>query len=282
MSQTYIDWTEFSQGPVSDDMWSAFKQLVFWSHEYSKHKNAAHEDRRNARVRDPSSARSARRIERQWEASARTNDDKWHEAEFEAHRVLNRIAKIGNDSGPENPDWRFSIATIKAVGSLLEQKNCDFSVTAIHRIDVGKFLEVPAVPGPRTFAGTAASQGIISREARPAASARASGRRASSRRAEPRHARADGPRCGPRRNCRGPRASASARASRRASWRRRSDRSIVGHRYHEAGASPDDEGGTQIPHGLNRRFRRIALSGNSERATPRLHGVFPVEIEDER
>ena len=38
---------------------------------------------------------------------------------------------------------------------------------------------------------------------------------------------------------------------------------------------------TEAARGPNRRFRRTALTGNSERVPLRLRGVFPVEIEDE-
>jgi|SRR5271157_4147207 len=140
---TDIDWTKFFQGPVSDAMWSAFKKLVFQSHLYSNHKDDAREDRRMARVRDPSSARAAKRIEREWQARARSNDSKWQRAEFLAHKALNQMAKIGSDGGSGSADWRFSIAMIKAVGSLVDQTKCDFSVTALRAIDVASLLALP-------------------------------------------------------------------------------------------------------------------------------------------
>jgi hypothetical protein len=65
MSDINIKWTNFSQGPLSDDMWKAFKALVDESHDYVKHMAEAREARRMARVRDPS-AHSRRRHESQW------------------------------------------------------------------------------------------------------------------------------------------------------------------------------------------------------------------------
>jgi hypothetical protein len=143
MSKINIDWANFSQGPVSDDMWQAFKELVYQSHIYEDHKAAAREARRMALVRDPSSPQNAKRAKRDWEASALSHDNKWHRAEFLAQDVLRRIAKIGSDSGLDSPDWRFSIAIINAVGSLFEQTKCDFSVTALRSMDVESFLETP-------------------------------------------------------------------------------------------------------------------------------------------
>jgi hypothetical protein len=94
-----------------------------------------------ALVRDPSSPKSAKRIERDWEKSALSHDYHWHRAEFLAHEVLKGMAKIGRDSGEGNPDWRFSLAIIDAVG-VAEQTRCDFSITALHSIDVKSFLEL--------------------------------------------------------------------------------------------------------------------------------------------
>jgi hypothetical protein len=143
MSAINIDWTKFSQCPLSDKMWAAFRGLVHESHLYTKHKAEAREARRMARVRDPSSPQNAKRAKRHWEDSARSHDNKWHRAEFLAHEALNRMAKIGSDSGEENPDWPFSIAIINAVGSLDHQTRCDFSVTALHSIDVKSSLQLP-------------------------------------------------------------------------------------------------------------------------------------------
>jgi hypothetical protein len=78
------------------------------------------------------------------EKSALLHDNKWHRAEFLAHEALNRMAKIGSDGGENSPDWRFSIAIIKAVGSVRDQTRCDFSVTAVSSLDVPSFLEIPS------------------------------------------------------------------------------------------------------------------------------------------
>jgi hypothetical protein len=143
MGQVKIDWANFSQGAVSDDMWGAFKALVYESHDYVKHMAEAREARRMARVRDPS-AHSRRRHEREWEQSALLHDNKWHRAEFLAHEALNQMAKIGRENGSESPDRRFSDSVITAVGPLRDQTRCDFSVTAINSMDAGSFLEIPS------------------------------------------------------------------------------------------------------------------------------------------
>ncbi len=132
----------FSQGQVSDQMWSAFRVLVNQSHLYSKHKDEAREARRMTRVRDPSSSKYARRSERGWQKDARSNDSKWHRAEFLAHEALNQMDKIGRESGSESPDERFSRAIIGVVGSLSKQTWADFSVTAIHGMDAEAFVKV--------------------------------------------------------------------------------------------------------------------------------------------
>jgi tRNA pseudouridine55 synthase len=41
MSQDNIDWTKFSRGPVSDQMWKAFHTLIYESHIYVKYKAEA-------------------------------------------------------------------------------------------------------------------------------------------------------------------------------------------------------------------------------------------------
>jgi hypothetical protein len=143
MGQDKIDWANFSQGAVSDDMWGAFKALVYESHDYVKHMAEAREARQMARVRDPS-AHSRRHHEREWERSALLHDNKWHRAEFLAHEALNQIDKIGREKGSESPDRRFSDAVITAVGPLRDQTRCDFSVTALHCMDAAFILEIPS------------------------------------------------------------------------------------------------------------------------------------------
>ena len=134
MSQVSIDWTKFSRGPVSDRMWSAFKELIHQSHLYSKHKDAAREDRRMARISVPGAAKEAKRIEREWLESARANRNKWHRAEFLAHEALKQIAKFGSDGGSGSPDEQFAVAIINAVGPLSDQTQCDFSITALRAV----------------------------------------------------------------------------------------------------------------------------------------------------
>jgi hypothetical protein len=143
MSQININWKNFSQGPLSDDMWKAFKALVYESHYYVKHMAEAREARRIARVLDPS-AHGRRHQEREWEKSALLHDNKWHRAEFLAHEALNQMAKIGRDNVSESLDRRFSDALITAVGPLRDQTRCDFSLTALHWMDAAFFLEIPS------------------------------------------------------------------------------------------------------------------------------------------
>jgi hypothetical protein len=144
MSEINIDWTKFSRGPLSDDMWKAFHTLIYESHIYVKYQAEAREARRMALVPDPSFRQNANRARREWEKSARLHDETWHSAEFSAHEALKRMHKIGSDGGEDSPDWRFSNAVINAVGPLRHQTRCDFSVTALHGMDAALFLEIPS------------------------------------------------------------------------------------------------------------------------------------------
>ena len=137
-------WREnFSQGPVSDRMWSTFRVLVNQSHLYSKHKAEARVDRDGARIRVPGATKAANRIKRDWLKSAAANDGEWHRAEFLAHEVLMQIEKIGMESNSGSPEEQFAIAIIKAVGPPSDPTQCNFSITALRAFDVANFLALP-------------------------------------------------------------------------------------------------------------------------------------------
>ncbi len=141
-----IDWAKFSQGPISDSAWSAFRTLVHNSREYLKEKNAARDARHSAQIEVPGGNKYAGLAKRQLEASAKGHDSEWHAAEYRAFQELHRLAKIGSDSHPDSPDHRFSIAIINAVGgapALCYQERGDYSTTAMSSMDAAAFLELP-------------------------------------------------------------------------------------------------------------------------------------------
>lgn len=137
-----IDWRQFSQGGVSDDVWRAFCDAVRLCHSYRYWKEAAVQTRRS---RPPvpfyDESKYMRRKRRQeWELGIKGHENHMYRAAFLAAEKLWKIADMVRDR-KDSPDWHFSLALMHGVGAkaimntMTGHQRADFGVLAFDRFD---------------------------------------------------------------------------------------------------------------------------------------------------
>lgn len=114
-----IDWERIQQGPLSDDVWSAFRDALQLCHAYKHWKDVARETRRSRP--GPSSLYSEstyqrRKRRREWELQIKQDESHMYRAAFLAAEKLWAIAHM-MEGRKDTPDWHFSLALMKAVGA---------------------------------------------------------------------------------------------------------------------------------------------------------------------
>jgi hypothetical protein len=113
-----IKWDGFHQGPLSDDVWAAFRQVVTFARSYKYWKNRLTESRRSP-PRDfvgvPNTSHSRRKHKNEWQSQIKQEDTNMHASAFQAARSFwNIVAIVQNRE--DTPDLYFSQALMIAVG----------------------------------------------------------------------------------------------------------------------------------------------------------------------
>ena len=138
-----IDWERFQQGPISDDVWSAFRDALVLCHAYKHWKGVGRETRRSVPGPSPFYSESAyqrRKRRREGALHIEQNEKRMYRAAFLAAEKFGAIAGMVQGR-MDKPDWNFSLALIKSVGAevithpLTGHERANFDVLAFDEFD---------------------------------------------------------------------------------------------------------------------------------------------------
>ena len=106
-----LDWARFDQGPIGDELWNQFKQLVLLCHAYSYWQDAAREQRmtRPSRPYYPESAYMRRKRQQEWKGQIdRCEGHMYRAAYLAAEKTAAMSYLVKNDR--TRPDWNLWLA----------------------------------------------------------------------------------------------------------------------------------------------------------------------------
>ena len=137
-----VDWDQFSQGPLSDDVWAEFQDLILLCHSHKHWEMAVREARREGPGRSmykeiPYTLRKRRR---EWVLSIEHSNNHKYRAAFLAAGKICRIASMVQER-QGSPDWQFSLALALAVGrhvilnDITGHETAEFGVLAFTAFD---------------------------------------------------------------------------------------------------------------------------------------------------
>ncbi len=137
-----IDWERFQRGPISDDVWSAFRDVLLLCHAYRHWKAVVTETRRSGPPPPPLYAESTylrRKRRREWNLQIEQEETHMYRAAFLAAQKLWAIAGIVQGR-KDMPDWHFSLALMKGVGEAITNtstghERANFDVLAFDEFD---------------------------------------------------------------------------------------------------------------------------------------------------
>lgn len=133
-----VDWGQFHQGPLSDRMWSAFKNLVLLCHAAEYWRDAVRANRLTPQPRPmytPESRYMRKKRLGEWRRPLRQSETHMHRAAFLAEE---KIAEMSYLIGPEDkgkPDHSLWFACALSVGRLLGHERARYKSIAFRAFD---------------------------------------------------------------------------------------------------------------------------------------------------
>ena len=146
-----IDWQRFRQGPISDDVWSEFRDVLQLCHAYKHWKDVARVTRRSrpsSSSLDRESAYQRRKNREEWKYQIEQDEGHMYRAAYLAAEKIWAIAGM-MEGRQDTPDWHFSLALVNSVGlragTDTDYERANFDVLAFDEFDAD--AEVSSDPG---------------------------------------------------------------------------------------------------------------------------------------
>jgi hypothetical protein len=141
--QPSIDWTKFKQGPVSDTMWSDFRELVQLCHAYRHWQEAAQSQQASLPSPPPYPKRNHLRSKRRRERKVENRQIERHMLRA-AYLAAQKMAVMSNRLGPdrEHPaaDYKLYLALLLAIAPLPNHELARCRAVAFEAFDAASEL----------------------------------------------------------------------------------------------------------------------------------------------
>lgn len=139
-----IDWSRFNQGPLSDGMWSAFKNLVALCHAAEYWRDAVRANRLTPQPRPmytPESRHMRRKRLDEWRRPLRQSETHLHRAAFLADEKVAEMSYLIGPADQGKPDWNLWWSCALAVGRSLGHEGARYKSVAFSAFNADRDLE---------------------------------------------------------------------------------------------------------------------------------------------
>lgn len=133
-----IEWGRFNQGPISDRMWLAFKNLVLLCHAYGHWRDATRAARLNrpvAPMYTPESRHMRNKRLREWRRPIEQCEDHMYRAAVLADEKIAEMSYLVSRADEGKPDWNLYFACALSVARSLGRDRARYNSVAFMTFD---------------------------------------------------------------------------------------------------------------------------------------------------
>jgi hypothetical protein len=139
-----INWSHFAQGPVSDPMWHAFKQLVTLCHcvEHWRTVRDSHRLTRAPKPLYPETPYMRKELQDEWKQPAIDSENRMHRAANLADEKVADMSRLvpPGDQGGTTPDFKLCAAAVFSIGRSLGRARARYKSLALDSFDAAAEL----------------------------------------------------------------------------------------------------------------------------------------------
>lgn len=139
-----IDWSRFSQGSVSDQMWRSFKDLVLLCHCVEHWR----ETRRSLRLTrapqpfyTPETSYARRKRQDEWKRPIRDSENHMHRAAYLAEEKVAEMSYLIKATDKGEPDWNLWWAAALSIARSLGHEGARYKSVAFDAFDAAELVD---------------------------------------------------------------------------------------------------------------------------------------------